>query len=105
MLTGTECLALAVEADYPQHGATRLAKKTTSMGSGRGGGNEETWGRDQEHGQEISLGNQSQRYAEGQDFQQRRAGQRFHYRRRTRWKRSEIWSQPVVRLRVLFSPL
>jgi hypothetical protein len=25
VLTGTECLALAVEADYPQHGATRLA--------------------------------------------------------------------------------
>jgi hypothetical protein len=57
------------------------------MGSGRGGGNEETWGRDQEHGQEISFGNQSQRYAEGQDSQQRRAGQRFHYRRRTRWRK------------------
>ena len=57
------------------------------MGSGRGGGNEETWGRDQEHGQEISLGNQSQRYAEGPDFQQRRAGQRFHYRRKARWRK------------------
>jgi hypothetical protein len=57
------------------------------MGSGRGGRSEETWGRDQEHGQEISLGNQSQRYAEDQDFQQRRAGQRFHYRRRARWRK------------------
>ena len=57
------------------------------MGSGRGGGNEETWGRDQERGREISFGNQSQRYAACQDLQQRRAGQRFHYRRRARWRK------------------
>ncbi len=64
-----------------------MVKKKHFEGSGRGGRSEETWGRDQEHGQEISLGNQSQRYAEDQDFQQRRAGQRFHYRRKARWRK------------------
>ena len=64
-----------------------VEKKTTSMGSGRGGGNEETWGRDQERGQEISLGDQSQRYVEDHDFRQRRSGQRFHYRRKARWRK------------------
>ena len=57
------------------------------MGSGRGGRSEGTRKRDQEHDQEICLGNQSQRYAMNPDLQQRRAGQRFHYRRRVRWRK------------------
>ena len=54
------------------------------MGSGRGGRSEEKLGREQAYGQEISLGNQRERFAEEPDSQQRRAGQRFHYRRRAR---------------------
>ena len=62
----------------------RRPKKHTSMGSGRGGRSEEKRGREQAYGQEISLGNQRERFAEEPDSQQRRAGQRFHYRRRAR---------------------
>ena len=61
--------------------------KNTSMGSGRGGRSEEKLGREQAYGQEISLGNQRERFAEEPDSQQRRAGQRFHYRRRARWRK------------------
>ena len=57
------------------------------MGSGRGGRSEEKLGREQAYGQEISLGNQGERFAEDPDSQQRRAGQRFHYRRRARWRK------------------
>jgi len=59
-------------------------KNYTSMGSGRGG-----WGKwqlenVQAYRQKISLGDQRARFAKEPDFQRRRAGQRFNYRRRAR---------------------
>ncbi len=63
--------------------------KHTSMGSGRGGRSEDTrleaeW----KLSQETSLVHQLCRHAADRDSQQRRAGQRFHYRRRARWRNS-----------------
>ena len=56
------------------------------MGSGRGGGGKKKLGNAQAYGQKIGLrvSNQRERFAEDPDSQQRRAGQRFHYRRKAR---------------------
>jgi len=73
----------------------KQSQQTTSMGSGRGGWGKWKLGNVQAYRQKTGFGNQRGHFAGGSNSRHRRAGQRFHYRRRPRRRKllPTVWKE------------